>query len=65
MANYVVTGRDNEGNTLVTVSVSGVDQETQITDDLAVVNAVRQAFANTQGVDNVVVRKYEQVITII
>jgi hypothetical protein len=65
VANYVVTGRDGEGNTLVTVSVSGVDQETQVTDDLSAVNAVRQAFANTDGVDSVVVRKYEQVITII
>lgn len=63
MASYQVIGRSGEGSPLVTVSVSSIDQDQQVVSELAVVNAVRACLAVVPGVELVVARKYEQVIT--
>lgn len=65
MANYQVTARDATGAPMVAVSITSIDQEQQFVDDLAVVNAVRDCLAGVAGVESVVKRKFEQVITIV
>ena len=63
MATYQVTGRNGEGSPLVAVSISSIDQEGPVMSELTVVNAVRDCLAAVPGVESVVARKYEQVIT--
>ncbi|MFJ8784951.1 hypothetical protein [Streptomyces sp. NPDC102476] len=63
MASYQVTGRSSEGSPLVTVSVSSIDQDQQVISELDIVNAVRDRLKTVPGVELVVARKYEQVIT--
>jgi hypothetical protein len=63
MASYQVTGRSSEGSPLVTVSVSSIDQDQQVVPELTVVNAIRDCLKGVPGVELVVARKYEQVIT--
>ncbi|WP_318205401.1 hypothetical protein [Streptomyces sp. SCL15-4] len=63
MPNYQVTGRNNEGTPLASVSLSSVDQEGHVVDDMTVVNAIRDCLAGVPGVQSVVALKYEQVIT--
>lgn len=65
MATYTVTGRDNEGSPLIAVSIGSIDQEPHVVDEQAIVDAVRDRVAQVAGVQSVVARKYEQVITII
>lgn len=65
MASYQVTGRNNEGSPLVSVAISSIDQDTQVVAELDVVNAVRACLEAVPGVQSVVARKYEQVITIV
>ncbi|MFD5709473.1 hypothetical protein ACFWHW_03610 [Streptomyces pharetrae] len=65
MPTYTVTSRDQEGSAVAMVSVSSVDQDSQVIDDMTIVNAVRTAMANGNGVHSVVARKYDQVITIV
>jgi hypothetical protein len=65
VATYQVTGRGGSGEPLCSVSVGGVDQEQQVVDDMTVVNAVRACLAAVSGVESVVARKYEQVITVV
>lgn len=65
MANYQVTGRSASAEPMVAVSISSIDQEPQVVDELTVVNAVADALALVPGVESVVKRKFEQVITIV
>lgn len=65
MANYTVTGRNGSGAPVVSVSIGSIDQEEQVVDDKAVVDAVRACLAGVTGVESVVARKFEQLITII
>ncbi|MFF7949148.1 hypothetical protein [Streptomyces griseorubiginosus] len=65
MANYQITARNNEGMPLVAVSIGSIDQEGQVVSDMVIVNAVRDALAGVAGVESVVKRKFEQVITIV
>ncbi|CAM5434891.1 hypothetical protein SGLAM104S_09028 [Streptomyces glaucescens] len=44
MPTYTVTGRDQEGSAVAMVSVSSVDQDSQVIDDMTIVNAVRAAM---------------------
>lgn len=62
MASYQVTGRNGDGP-LVTVSISSIDQDQQVVSEMAIVNAVRDRLTAVPGVELVVARKYEQVIT--
>jgi hypothetical protein len=63
MAHYTVQGRDSEGSAIVQVTVGPIDQESNVIDEMTIVNAVRQAVAGGAGVHSVVARRYEQVIT--
>ncbi|MFF7947031.1 hypothetical protein [Streptomyces griseorubiginosus] len=65
MANYQVTARNSEGMPVVAVSIGSIDQEGQVVADMVIVNAVRDALAGVAGVESVVKRKFEQVITIV
>lgn len=65
MATYVVTGKTNSGENLVSVNIAGVNQETAIVQELDVVAVVRELLARTPGVFSVVAQKYEQVITVV
>lgn len=65
MANYTVIGRNSEGSVVVSTSVGSLDQDGHYLDEIDVVNAVRALFAGTTGIEFVVARKYEQVITIV
>jgi len=49
----------------VAVSIASIDQEGQVVSDMVIVNAVRDALAGVPGVESVVKRKFEQVITIV
>ncbi|MGY5048311.1 hypothetical protein ACWDE0_22165 [Streptomyces sp. 900105755] len=62
MATYVVTGKSN-GSPLVAVSIDSINQDTEVVDELTVVNAVRACLAAVPGVQTVVAQRYEQVIT--
>ena len=64
MANYTVAGRNNEGSTVVQVAIGSVDQDSHYVDDMDVVNAVRAVVAGAPGVQSVVAKRYEQVITV-
>lgn len=65
MATYVITGKSGSGGALVSVSISGINQETTVVPEIAVVNAVRDLLAGTSGIFSVEAQKYEQVITVI
>lgn len=63
--NYVVTARNASGEPVVGVSISSIDQEQPVVDEMVVVNAVADALSGVAGVESVVKRKYSQVITIV
>lgn len=63
MATYVITGRDGGGAPLVSVTVSGINQDTPVIAEIDAVNALRTFLAGVAGVQVVVAQKYEQVIT--
>lgn len=65
MATYLVTGKSTAGDAIVSVSISGIQQEQQIVQEIDVVNTVRGFLAGVSGVQVVVAQKYEQVITIV
>lgn len=65
MATYVITGRNQSGDPVVSVQISAINQEPQLIEEVAVVNAVRQFLAGVSGVGSVAAQKYEQVITVI
>lgn len=65
MANYTVIGRSSEAMPLVSVSIGSIDQEQQVVSELEIVDAVRERLAAVPGVESVVARKFEQVITIV
>lgn len=65
MANYTVIGRNNEAMPVVSVSITSIDQEQVVVDEITVVNAVRDCLAKVPGVQSVVARKFEQLITIV
>ncbi|MFD5814424.1 hypothetical protein [Streptomyces sp. NPDC127038] len=65
MATYVITGRSPDGEPLVSVQVSGINQEVHVVDDIDVVNAVRGFLTGLPEIGSVVAQKYEQVITVI
>lgn len=65
MASYTVVGRGQDMTALVSVSVTGIDQETHVVDDIVIVNAVRNCLAAVPGVQSVIAQKYEQIITVI
>lgn len=65
MATYVITGKDGGGAPLVSVNVSGINQDAPVVAELDVVNALRQYLAGVPGVQVVVAQKYEQVITVV
>lgn len=65
MAAYTATARNSEGSPVVSVTIGSIDQEQQIVTEIDIANAVRAFLASVAGVESVVVRKYEQVITIV
>lgn len=65
MATYVVTGKNGSGEPLVSVNVSGINQDAPVVAEIDVVNALRQYLASIAGVSVVVAQKYEQVITVV
>lgn len=65
MATYQITGRDNEAAPLVAVNVASIDQEQQVVSEMTIVNALRSCIAAVPGVQSVVVRRFEQLITIV
>ncbi len=65
MATYVITGKNSGGSPLVSVNVSGINQDAPIVAELDVVNALRQYLNGVAGVSVVVAQKYEQVITVV
>jgi hypothetical protein len=65
MANYMITGRNSSAESLVSVQISAIQQDSQVVQDMDIVNAVRAQLAGTAGVASVVAQKFEQVITII
>jgi hypothetical protein len=65
VATYVITGKDSSGSPLVSVNVSGINQDAPVVAELDVINALRQYLASVGGVSVVVAQKYEQVITIV
>ncbi|MFD7794313.1 hypothetical protein [Streptomyces sp. NPDC059759] len=65
MATYLITGKSKAGEGLISVSISGINQEQQLVEELDVVESVRVFIAGAPGVDRVVAQKYEQVITVI
>ena len=65
MASYVVLGRSGEGAPLVQVSIGSIDQEQPVMTEQAIVDAVRERLLLVPGVEAVVARKYEQVITVV
>lgn len=64
-SSYTATARNGEGSPLVSVTIGSIDQEQQIVTEIGIANAVREFLASVDGVESVVVRKYEQVITIV
>lgn len=65
MASYTLTGRSGEGAALVLVSIDSIDQENAVVAEIDVVEAVRGVLLTAPGVQQVVARKYEQVITVV
>lgn len=65
MANYVLLGRSGEGAPLVQVSIGSIDQEQPVVEEMAIVDAVRERLLLVPGVEAVVARRYEQVITVV
>lgn len=65
MPTYVVTGKNVSGEQVVSVNISGINQEPTVVPEIDVVNAVRAFLAGTAGVNSVVAQRYEQVITVI
>jgi hypothetical protein len=63
--NYVVTARNASAEPLVAVSISSIDQEQQVVDEMVVVNAVADALSAVAGVGSVMKQRYSQVITIV
>lgn len=63
MAQYIITGRNSEGSTVVSAAVDSIDQDGPILDEMDIVNAVRAVVAQGAGVVFVQVQKYEQTIT--
>lgn len=65
MATYVITGRNPSNEPLLSVNISGINQDSQVVAEIDVVNAVRQYMATVPGVQSVVAQRYEQVITVV
>jgi hypothetical protein len=65
MPTYVITGKNISGEPVASVSISGIDQEAPVVQDIDVVNVVRAFLAGTASVNSVVAQRYEQVITVI
>lgn len=65
MANYQITGRNASGDAVVSVNIEAINQDTQVVQEIDVVNAVRNCLATTAGIGSVVAQKFEQVITVI
>lgn len=65
MANYTVTGRNSEVMPIVSVSIASIDQEQQVVSEMTIVDALRSCIAAVPGVQSVVAKKYEQVITVV
>lgn len=63
MATYVITGKNQGGEPLVSVQISAINQESPVIQEIDAVNALRNFLAGTSGVAIVVAQKYEQVIT--
>jgi hypothetical protein len=63
VATYVITGKDGSGAPLVSVNVSGINQDAPVVAEIDVVNALRQYLSGVAGVAIVTAQKYEQVIT--
>ncbi|MHB9857603.1 hypothetical protein [Streptomyces sp. YIM S03343] len=65
MATYTVTGRNSEVMPIVSVSIASIDQEQQVVPEMTIVDAVRTCIGAVPGVQSVVAKKYEQVITVV
>lgn len=65
MAQYTVTGKNSNGEGVVSVNIAQINQDTQVVAELDVVNAVRALLTGTSGIVSVVAQKSEQVTTIV
>lgn len=65
MANYVIIARSADTTPMVSVSITAIDQENHVIDEIDIVNAVRTRLAGIPGVQSVVANKYEQIITVV
>ena len=63
MANYVITGRNGSGDSVVSVQIASISQEGTVVPELDVVNAVRAFLGTVSGIGSVGAQKFEQVIT--
>lgn len=63
MAQYIITGRNSEGSTVVSAAVDSIDQDGPILDEMDIVNAVKAVVAGGAGVVLVTAKKYELAIT--
>jgi hypothetical protein len=63
MANYVITGKNGSGESVVSIQIGSISQEGTVVPELDVVNAVRTFLGTVSGIGSVVAQKYEQVIT--
>ena len=65
MASYQVTAKSAAGFPMVAVSITSIDQDEKVVEEIEVVDAVRDFLAGADGVVSVVAQKYEQVITVV
>ncbi|MFH8336974.1 hypothetical protein [Streptomyces sp. AM6-12] len=63
MAQYVVTGRNSNGEGIVNVQISAINQDAQVVAELDVVAAVRTLLAGAPGIVSTGAQKFEQVVT--
>lgn len=63
MASYMITAKNGSGEPIATVQISAIQQETEVVEDIDVVDAVREFLRTVSGVGSVTAQRYEQVIT--
>jgi hypothetical protein len=63
MASYVITAKNSNAESLVSVQISAISQDQQVVAELDVVNSVRTLLSGVTGAVSVTAQKYEQVIT--
>lgn len=63
MASYMIFGKNNSGEQILSVQISQIGQETPAVAEQRVVDAMKNFMATVEGVTIVNALKYEQVIS--